>query len=280
MKITRRTFLKSIAGLTVASITGISWMKYFEPDWYEITEKNISTGKLKEAIKVLHLSDIHASPSVSLNSIEKAVDLSLEQGADIAFLTGDFITWELIHESEYSRILKKISDQMPVFACVGNHDGGTWAALHGYEDFSKVAALLEKSGVTLLFNEDAVTTVKNQKLRIAGLGDLWSGECRPENVLKKKRETEEFIFVLSHNPDCKTEVIKYDWDIMCCGHTHGGQLVIPFTNFRPFIPVRDRSFPEGLLSIQSKHIHITRGVGNLHGLRFNCRPEISILNVT
>ena len=87
------------------------------------------------------------------------------------------------------------------------------------------------------------------------------------------------MIVLSHNPDSKELLKKYDWDLMCCGHTHGGQLVIPLIGFRPFLPVIDKSFPEGLLSWGKRHVHISRGIGNLHGLRFNCRPEISILNV-
>ena len=62
---------------------------------------------------------------------------------------------------------------------------------------------------------------------------------------------------------------------MLCGHTHGGQFKIPFLNWTPFAPVQDHSMVEGLHSWKKRQIHITRGVGNLWGVRLNCRPEVS-----
>ena len=281
MKISRRAFLTPLVAIPTSGVLAASYMKFYEPTAYEITEKQISTGKLQQPLRILHLSDIHASPSVSFEDIERAIDLSLELNTDVAFLTGDYITDTLPNPEEYQRILKKLSDRMPTYACIGNHDGGKWAgSTDGYKDFSKIAKLLESSGIQFLFNAKTETKIKGSRVVLVGLGDLWSDDCKPELVLNKERVEETAIFVLSHNPDSKSLLKKYDWDLMCCGHTHGGQLVVPFIGARPFLPVRDKSFPEGILSWENQHIHITRGIGNLHGMRFNCRPEISILNVT
>ena len=86
--------------------------------------------------------------------------------------------------------------------------------------------------------------------------------------------------ILVGDPDCKEDLSGYEWDLMLCGHTHGGQLIVPILGQRPFAPVRDKRFVEGLHKWESRQIHITRGVGNLHGMRFNCRPEVSILKLT
>ncbi len=262
-------------------ILGTLYMRFAEPSWYEITEKSVKINRFASPLRILHLSDFHASEVVSLEDIEEAIDIALNQDSDLAFLTGDFITWKLFDESEYERILRKLSSEMPTFACVGNHDGGRWAgSLHAYSDFSKVRRLLEKSGIKFLFNEKVRVKIKGESFSVIGLGDYWSGDTKPETVLTKSRQADEALFVLSHNPDSKSDLKLYDWDIMCCGHTHGGQLVVPVFGFRPFLPVKDKSFPEGILSLGGKYVHITRGIGNLHGMRFNCRPEISILNVS
>lgn len=206
--------------------------------------------------------------------------MSIEQKPDVAFLTGDFITWKFQDESHYRDILLKLTSLIPTFACIGNHDGGRWAASsHGYKDFSKVRELLQSSNVHFLFNEKTKVEINHQKIEIVGLGDLWAGDLNPKLVLKKKRDENIPIIVMAHNPDSKSELKPYDWDLLLCGHTHGGQLVIPLLDYRPFLPVKDKSFPEGILSWKNRHIHVTRGIGNLHGLRFNCRPEISLLNV-
>ncbi len=281
MKISRKKFLTFLGSIPVLGALGMLYMRLAEPDWYEVTEKDIEIGRFASPLRILHLSDFHASESVSLASIEKAIDLSLELKAEVAFLTGDFITWQLTEESEYKRILQKLSSQVPTFACIGNHDGGKWAATsHGYSDFSKVRALLKESGIRLLFNETAKLDLKGKHFSLVGLGDYWSGDTKPSGVLFPTRSADEAVIVLSHNPDSKEGLKPYDWDLMCCGHTHGGQLVVPLLGLRPFLPVVEKSFPEGLLTWGKRHIHITRGIGNLHGMRFNCRPEISILNVT
>jgi predicted MPP superfamily phosphohydrolase len=66
--------------------------------------------------------------------------------------------------------------------------------------------------------------------------------------------------------------------LLLCGHTHGGQIRLPFVG-TPFAPVRDKRFVEGLHQWDGRWMYITRGVGNLHGVRFNCPPEVSLLTL-
>ena len=280
MNLTRRKFLASLATLPAIGLPSGTYMKWLEPNWFELTEKVVNLRYLTQPLKLLHLSDFHASPVVSLETIEEAIDLGLDQNPDFAVLTGDYITWELEDETAYIKILTKLSDSIPTFACLGNHDGGLWAgSSHGYTSIHRIKKLLNHSKIRLLHNQSTKATIAGQALTIAGLGDIWARDAQPKLVLNDIRNEHHPILVLSHNPDSKELLRNYDWDLVCCGHTHGGQLVIPIIGNRPFLPVRDKSFPEGLLSWGNRHIHITRGVGNLHGLRFNCRPEVSILKL-
>ena len=65
---------------------------------------------------------------------------------------------------------------------------------------------------------------------------------------------------------------------MLCGHTHGGQVIIPFEGPR-YAPVEDKAFVSGLKNWRDRQIYITRGVGNLGSVRFRCRPEVTILDL-
>lgn len=66
---------------------------------------------------------------------------------------------------------------------------------------------------------------------------------------------------------------------MRCGHTHGGQVLWPFDGPR-YAPVEDKRYVAGLKPWNDRQIFVTRGVGNLEGVRFRCRPEASLLIVS
>ena len=65
---------------------------------------------------------------------------------------------------------------------------------------------------------------------------------------------------------------------MLSGHTHGGQMRLPVMG-TPFAPVLDHRFVHGLGAWDDRWIHVTSGVENLHGMRFNCRPEVAMLTL-
>ena len=282
MKITRKGFLGAFASTAFLGLGSAVYMRLIEPSRLEVTKKKLQINSAQAPFRALHLSDFHRSKFVSLDTIRTAIEKGLNENPDIAFLTGDFITWTLEDQEAYAKTLRTLTDEVPTYACIGNHDGGRWAgSSHGYKTTTEVRSLLDESGIQLLFNQAKATNVNGHRLTIAGLGDLWAGDAKPELALKEKRNENDPIILLSHNPDSKELLKTFDWDLMLCGHTHGGQLVVPFLGHRPFLPVRDKRFAEGLHRWRNnKWIHITRGVGNLHGLRFNCRPEISLLEIS
>ncbi|MCV4655473.1 phosphodiesterase, partial [Escherichia coli] len=80
------------------------------------------------------------------------------------------------------------------------------------------------------------------------------------------------------NPDSKEVMRDEPWDLMLCGHTHGGQLRVPLVG-EPFAPVEDKRYVAGLNAFGERHIYTTRGVGSLYGLRLNSRPEVTMLEL-
>jgi predicted MPP superfamily phosphohydrolase len=247
-----------------------------------IGRHNVAVGKNRNAepLKVLQLSDFHASRFVSLDFIEKAVRLGLSLKPDLVLLTGDFITRKFDQFDRYTEILSATTKAAPCFACLGNHDGGSWARdRHGYADTDSVRNLLLKSGVELLHNRATHLRVKDRNVRLVGLGDWWAEEFDPGTAFAGAApDQNETVVVLSHNPDTKDLLRSYPWDVLVCGHTHGGQFYLPLMG-TPFAPVRDKRFVKGLHRWEGRWIHITKGVGNLLGVRFNCRPEVSLLTL-
>ena len=86
--------------------------------------------------------------------------------------------------------------------------------------------------------------------------------------------------VLAHNPDTADEPWTARVDLMISGHTHGGQVVIPFLG-APILPVRNKAYASGLIETPRTRLFITRGLGwAILPVRFNCAPELALLELT
>jgi len=274
--VSRRKFLGAIGSGAV----GIAaYMRWGESGWLQVGRHRVVVEPTSVPVSILHISDLHASPVVSLGQISEAIEVGLNLKPNLICLTGDYITRKYDYFDELGQLLKRLSDAAPCFACLGNHDGGRWSARHGYPDTSKVERMLSSAGITLLRNCSAQTTINQRHLRLVGVGDVWAEDLDAEKAFRGVQKiTGETIVLLSHNPDSKSRMQQYPWDLMLSGHTHGGQLWIPFIG-APFAPVRDKRFVKGLVRWQNRWVHVTKGVGNLHGMRLNCPPEVSLLTL-
>jgi hypothetical protein len=275
--VTRRKLLSLLPAAGCAPLYAFD----IEPNWLDrtFTRVKLPCRKLTSGVRVLHLSDFHASNVVPFSLIEKAIDMGLETKPDVICLTGDFVTdHEPIDHAEYTRMLRRISSAAPVFATLGNHDGGFWAGIHvGLKDSAMVRALLRAGNIPLLHNRSEVVQVRDQSIRFAGVGDLWSGQVDGDLAFANVH-TDDPAILLAHNPDTKDVLAHRPWDLMLSGHTHGGQVVLPFMQ-GSWVPVRDKRFVAGLKQWNDRQVYVTRGVGNVRGIRVNCRPEVTVLDL-
>lgn len=264
------------AGCAAAAV---SYPVYWEPRWVEVTRTRVRVAGLRSTVRVLHAADLHASMFVPLPYIADAIAQGVAEKPDLICVTGDFVhhrgEW---HEAEYVRVLRRLSECAPTFAVMGNHDGGVWAREHhGDADHKKVDRLLELAGIELLHNRGRRVIVRDQELNLAGVGDLWAREIEAERAFAELDERRPTV-LLSHNPDSKGEFRRFHWDLMLSGHTHGGQIVLPFAGPK-YAPVVDKRFVAGLGAWEGRQIYVTRGVGSLYGVRFRCRPEVTVLEL-
>jgi uncharacterized protein len=276
---TRRLFL---GGLLAGMIAPPVWMRWLEPRWLGVDHQDIPLRVVGdgEPLRILHLSDFHASDVVPLEFIERAIRLGLSLEPDLICLTGDYVTTKFADLEGYSQALQLLSFAAPTFACLGNHDGGSWVRPRGgYDATDIVRRLLSGAQIAVLHNASAQVNIRGRRLQIIGLADHWTTEFNCEAAFTTPAEEGALRLVLSHNPDSKDVLADQPWNLMLCGHTHGGQCDLPFLG-TPFAPVRDRRFVRGLHRWQDRWVYITKGVGNLHGMRLNCRPEVSLLTLS
>lgn len=261
---------------------GLGYSGLIEPNWIDVDHHRVQLGSvpLPSPVRILHISDLHLSASVPLSLIDRAIRLGLDEKPDVICMTGDFITDTLEDEATYARTLRAMADMAPTFAVTGNHDGGHWSGRHGgYRDCSHVLALAEAAGMSALHNHTATVTVRGSRIDFTGVADLWSGEFLPGQAFAGIDRGAHGRVLLCHNPDGKEHVRDLPWQLMLSGHTHGGQVALPLLGGGFFAPVQDTRYVEGLKPWNGRQIHVSRGVGSILGIRFNCRPQVSLLEL-
>ncbi len=275
----RKWSLAILACLAFLAFLALFFWMHREAEWLEVRRESIhlAAWRGEKPLRILHLSDLHASDCVPWSLLEKAVDIGLAEHPDLVLITGDFVTnpYMVPDRGRYLALLQRLSSAVPSFACLGNHD-----MLPEEETTlaSPVLSLLQAANISLLRNTVADIAIHGEIVHLAGTGDLWSGELKPQRCLQRQRTTPGLILLLSHNPDGLEELADRDWDILLCGHTHGGQLKI--LGCRPLSPTRRHDHLAGLGTTSAgRLVETTTGVGNLHGLRLNCSPEVVLLEV-
>jgi predicted MPP superfamily phosphohydrolase len=253
--------------IQLASAAALStYPLYWEPRWLEVTHKHVPIAGLKREIRVLHLSDLHYGFRVPLSLQHAAVTLGLAEKPDLICLTGDYITnnWT-DHPIVLVEVFKRLSAFAPTYAIFGNHD------------VEPLGEILVTGGVRILDNSSDTIDLGGQRLALVGLGDLWTNGVAAAAAFERCPIDVPRI-VLCHNPDSKDYLRDFVFDLLLAGHTHGGQLVMPGLGPRAY-GIRDQSMLAGLHRWRGHWVHVTRGVGSLWGIRFNCRPEVSILRL-
>ena len=274
--ITRRMFL-SLAGriaagslLTVGALGGYAF--WIEPYCIELNYQYVNLPHLDSQFKgfrMVHISDIHLSSRYNGIQLEKIVDLILDQKPDLVVITGDYITQnnvDLLPQLENP--LTRLARHQLTLTSFGNHDH--WV------DTTQVRKLLARSGIIELANQ--VTTIKqgSARLHIAGVDDPYTGNDDINRVLRHM-PVDGAAILLVHTPDfADTSAETRRFDLQLSGHSHGGQVVLPFLG-PPIIPFMANRYPSGVYKVGDMIQYTNRGLGTIYPhIRINCRPEITV----
>ncbi len=277
--LSRRQFLRSALQLGAVAAAPAAYGHWVEARWFEVNQREVAISppsvSKAEPIRLLHLSDFHADSASMIDYLNEAVTAGLALDPDLICVTGDFIHRHVGILPGLKELLQRLTAK-PTFVVLGNHDG--WLR-SGVPDSHKMRAFLPTTGVRLLHNENTQVTIRGRTLELVGVGDIWTWECEPTKAFPATvRPGRPERIVLSHNPDSKEDLAPFEWDLCLCGHTHGGQIGLPIIQGIA-APVKATRYVEGLHWYEDRLIHISRGLGNLYGVRILCRPEINLLTL-
>jgi predicted MPP superfamily phosphohydrolase len=247
----------------------------FEPARIECTALSLRLPRLSpefDGYRLVQMSDIHMNRFMTPERLNTLADLVNQQHPDLIALTGDFVTHNVgRHADDLIAGLRRLSAPDGVWAVLGNHDHWNGA--------SYVESLLAEGHVTCLRNQVRTFSRAGALLHVAGVDDYWEDCARIDDVLAALPPDGAAI-LLAHEPDfADISAATGRFDLQLSGHTHGGQVVIPFLR-PPVLPHYGRKYPSGLYRVGTMVQYTNRGVGMASPrFRFNCRPEITVFTL-
>jgi predicted MPP superfamily phosphohydrolase len=284
VRITRRRFLAVLAGGGLLAGGSAAYAVAVEPTWLRTVEVDIPIPRLDPAFDgytIAQLSDLHVGGGASEDYLRSAAARATAAGPDLVALTGDYVQGPRASESAnvVERVVGDLSAPDGVLAVFGNHDAGVYDPSRHHPDpdrLDRVADALRRGGARVLVNESVEVRRGEARLRLVGLGDLWIGDYAPACVVEAGEDAPRIA--LTHNPDTALGLARLGCDLILCGHTHGGQVSIPFFG-PPLLPVEHRELAAGLCRVGKTPVYVNRGVGWLRRIRFGVRPEVTVIRL-
>ena len=257
--------------LHAAAAVGVGcWLygHFIEPNWVDVHKVTLHTPKLKAAgFRLVQISDLHCDGRI--RNEEKMVRIINDLKPDIIVATGDYLnrTSGLPHLRDgFSRLEAPLGK----FAVMGNQDGA----------WPRLPDLLDGTGFRWL-NQETVTVAKGpDSLGISGINFVRFNV--PIGSIKAL-PTDRFNVFLYHTPDLIEEVCGPGVDLYLCGHTHGGQVTLPWYGALITFSKFGKKYESGLYRVGQTTLYVNRGLGLEPRpgpqVRFLARPEIAVFDI-
>jgi len=276
---TRRQFLRAAAATATLAVVGDALL--LAPNRPRIVRQEFFLPRWPERLNgftVAMLSDFHYDPYFSVHPLRAAIAMVNRLHPDLIALTGDFVSVPLVGDETKAafaaepcaRLLRQMTAPHGLWAVMGNHDDAT--------DAEHVTHALQAENIRVLANQSEPIEQDGSRFWLAGVNDVISGTADLSKTMHGVPVGEPVI-LLAHEPDFADEASQYPIDLQLSGHSHGGQIRIPF--LPPlYLPELAKKYVWGTYHVGPLTLHTSAGLGTIGiPMRLNCPPEVTVLTL-
>ena len=262
---------KSHLAVHAAASIGILCLLYawlIEPRWIDVNQVTLHTAKLKDSgFRIVQISDLHCDRNA--RNEERVVRIVNGLKPDIVVATGDYLN-DTAGLPRLRQMLRQLEAPLGKFAVTGNFETFHWPDLDTLAD----------SGFRTLGRETVLVMKGADALAIGGMGYVRSDSPRrPFDGFSAGR----YNVFLFHTPDLVEDLGPRGIDLYLCGHTHGGQVRLPWYGALITFSKFGKKYESGMYRVGSTVLYVNRGLGleprPAPQVRFLARPEIAVFDI-
>lgn len=264
--------------LCLACVGLLAYAYWVEPNMLVVRSVDVESDQVTQPCKIVFFTDTHFGQYYDISHARKITDQINALEPDIVVFGGDLLDHYLrdrdqMDLSSLSAVFAEIEAKAGKFAVWGNHDYGGGAA-RVYED------VMEASGFEVLDDESRL--LSDYGIRVIGYDDLLMGQTDDSLYTLKSQA---FNVIVAHEPVIAQKIESSSQNLVLTGHTHGGQVTIPFLTDR-LLPPGSGEFRKGFYDAQEVgtdadlQMYTSSGIGmTRYPFRFLNAPEIVEINV-
>jgi predicted MPP superfamily phosphohydrolase len=270
-------FSKAAILIVLVGMAALVDAYWIETNWIETQEVVIHDPALAavlEGTRIVQISDIHLKGGIGYREKELVKKVNALR-PDLLFITGDFFSDQQKKElpaevTALTELIRSFKATAGIFGVAGNYDRPLYNPANIKE--------FRSAGIDILFNQNRKVALPNNKiLYLAGFDD--SQNKRANLFAFRGIPPGAPVILLAHEPDNFGEAVGQGVNLLLAGHTHGGQIAIPFL-IKKSKAANKSSFMSGLFDRGKTKMYVNRGIGTTHTpIRFFCRPEITVITV-
>jgi hypothetical protein len=242
--------------------------------WVRVRTVEIAVAGLPaafEGYRIALLSDLHIGGLSPSGLAARWVEAVRAEGVDLVALAGDYVTHGDAFHGEIARVLGAMEGRDGVVAVLGNHDY--------MGDAEHLAEAIGATRVTLLRNQQLTLTRGGEALTIAGVDDTWSRSADVRRALAGI-PAGRTVVALAHDPQLFPALARGGAALTLSGHTHWGQIAVPFLATRYNLSRLSYRYHAGLYREGESALYISPGLGTTGPpLRLGAPPEISVIRL-
>jgi predicted MPP superfamily phosphohydrolase len=249
-------------------LTGLYWRARRNAERVTVRRNDLRFAALPslfDRYTILHISDMHVDMSEA--AMQHLIELVDGMQYDLCVLTGDYRGRTFgPFEAALEGVAKvRAHLKLPIYGVLGNHDT------------IQMVPAMEAMGIRMLLNECEVIARGDQQIYLAGIDDAHF--FRVDNIEKAASQIpkDEFSILLSHTPEIYRQAAHANFNLLLCGHTHGGQLCLPGSIPIKLEAVLPRRMGAGAWQYHDMSGYTSVGAGSsVVPVRLNCPPEITL----
>ncbi len=274
MTTTQRIFLFFLVLFTGLAI----WAFVIEPSFIRVKETRIEVRNWPPELagyKIVFITDPHVGgPHIGLRKVEEIVAKANALKPDLTLLGGDYVIRIIgghdVAPEDIASAFGKLTAKQGVYGILGNHD---WWMAPG-----RIKSAFENNAIPMIENKAVALEANGKSFWLVGVGDFTESK---HDITKAFANVtgKQPVLLLTHSPDVFPE-LPLRAALTLAGHTHGGQVYVPFLG-RPVIPsIYGQRYAKGLIQEEGKQLFVSPGIGtSILPVRFLTPPEISVLRL-